>query len=127
MDRYNQHTKHCVICKTAMRQLEQQLSLLKVASMVLGASAVGLIAADAVLLFDAVINSGYNSCDASKDLTCLAEQTVQAITGNGVVMATGGVGMWLGVAAVLCAAWGKAVQDKLQKFSYVEFYHADNN
>eukprot|EP00878_Enallax_costatus_P012808 GHUV01013375.1.p1 GENE.GHUV01013375.1~~GHUV01013375.1.p1 ORF type:complete len:357 (+),score=86.90 GHUV01013375.1:706-1776(+) len=127
MDRYSQHTKHCKICQQAMQKLEQQLGILKAAALICGAAAAGLVAADAVLLSAAVVHSSVDGCETASGVACVAQQLMQSAMGNGVVAAAGGVGVFLGVAAVVCAAWGKAVQEKLQQFTYVEFYHADNN
>ena len=87
----------------------------------------GLLAADAVLLAASVVHSGLNGCENASGIACVVQQLMQSVVGDGVVAAAGGVAVVLGVAALVCAAWAKAVQEKLQLFTYVEFYHADNN
>uniref|UniRef100_A0A383VN49 Rieske domain-containing protein n=1 Tax=Tetradesmus obliquus TaxID=3088 RepID=A0A383VN49_TETOB len=116
LNRYRQHTQHCVICQKALQELKQKLAAAKTASSLLLAALVGVLAG--------VVVPGLLQLAAA-----------QAAAGGAAAAAAGSVGLVVGVvvAGVMgAAAWlakkaAAAAEQEIAQFEYVEFSHADNH
>lgn len=126
MDRYSQHTKHCIICQQALQKLQKQLGILMAVSGVLRTVAVCLGAVGAVLLFHLVPMFGPRTYTFASVGEAFMAMLLTYLKVNSMVLA-GIAAVVLGAAAAACARWAMSIQKKLQKFVYVDFYHADNN
>jgi hypothetical protein len=123
LNRYRQHTQHCVICQKALQELKQKLATAQTASSLLLAAVVGVIAG--------VVAPGLLQLAAAQS----AASAAAAAAASGVSAGAGSVGVVSGVvvAAVMgAAAWlakqaAAAAALEIAQFEYVEFSHADNH
>lgn len=111
-DRYNQHTKHCVICQKAMKDLQHKASVASAAAAALGVTLMSWLAA--VLL---------PKWMAGVWLAAFPTAAAAAVSPGLAV----GVAVFVSLGAALAAAVAKQAAGELEQFSYVEYSHADNH
>jgi hypothetical protein len=120
LNRYRQHTQHCVICQKALQDLKQKLATAQTASSLLLAAVVGVVAGVvAPGLLQLAAAQGVASAAAASGVSAGAG-SVGVVTGV-VVAAVMGAAAWLAKQAAAAAAL------EIAQFEYVEFSHADNN
>lgn len=119
LNRWAQHTKHCVVCQKALQGIKHQAAAAQTAGRVLLAAAVGVMAG---WVLPALVQLVSSSAAAGGG-------AASAVAGNGslnliagaVIAAIMGIGTWLANAVAVAA--GKQIAE----FEYVEFSHAMNH
>jgi hypothetical protein len=120
LNRYRQHTQHCVICQKALQGLKQKLATAKTASSLLLAAVVGVVAG--------VVAPGLLQLVAAQSAaSAAAASSAGAGAGSAGLVSGIVVAAVMGAAAWLAAKAAAAAEQEIAQFEYVEFSHADNH
>uniref|UniRef100_A0A383VBW8 Uncharacterized protein n=1 Tax=Tetradesmus obliquus TaxID=3088 RepID=A0A383VBW8_TETOB len=117
LNRYRQHTQHCVVCQKALQELKQKLAAAKTASSLLLAALVDVLAS---VVAPGVLQLAAAQAAASGAAAAAAAGSVGLVAG---VVRPG----LMGAAAWLAKKAAAAAEQEIAQFEYVEFSHADNH